>query len=54
MCKTQFQKDLKKLINKHSIENDSNTPDFILAKYLRKCLETFNEAVERRDKYNGK
>ena len=27
------------IINKYSLENESNTPDFILAEYLMKCLE---------------
>lgn len=31
-------KDLTELINKYSLENDSNTPDFILAEYLFDCL----------------
>ena len=52
MCK--FQKDLKKLLNEYSKESGSNTPDFILAKYLKKCLETFNEAIQRREEYYGR
>lgn len=54
MCKSKFQKDLKKLINEHSKENESDTPDFILAKYLKKCLDTFNEAIKRREEYYGR
>ena len=30
----EFIKELKTLINKHSIENGSNTPDFLLARYF--------------------
>ena len=40
-----FEKELENLINIHSMENDSDTPDFILAEYLRKCLAAFNVAV---------
>jgi hypothetical protein len=40
--KLEFKKELEGLINKYSMENDSNTPDFILADYLVKCLEAFN------------
>lgn len=43
-CVDQFQKELKELLNRHSMENDSNTPDFILATYLMNCLAAFNEA----------
>ena len=31
----------------------SDTPDFILAKYLRRCLENFNETLQERDKWSG-
>lgn len=50
-----FEKQLENLINRYSRENGSNTPDFILAKYLEDCLLTFNVAVNTRDKwYNFK
>ena len=50
---TEFEKELESLINRHSMENGSDTPDFILAKFLRGCLETFNSAVARRAKWYG-
>ena len=34
MKESQFQKELTALINEYSKENDSDTPDFILARYL--------------------
>ena len=43
----EFQKELEQLINKHSMENISDTPDFILAEYLVGCLRQFNEAHNR-------
>jgi len=46
---TDFEKELEHLINKHSLENESNTPDFILAQYLSKCLSNFNQAVQQRE-----
>jgi hypothetical protein len=50
-----FRRDLETLINKHSIENGSNTPDFILANYLVNCLDAFEIAVNRRTEwYNPK
>ena len=44
-----FGRELQALINKHSKENGSNTPDFILANYLKRCLNAFGVAVKERD-----
>ena len=49
-----FQQDLEKLINYYSQENGSNTPDFILAKFLNDCLNAFNEAIPQREKWYGR
>lgn len=46
-----FKKELTELINRHSIENDSDTPDFILASYLINCLNAYAETVKKRDKW---
>ena len=46
-----LRKELEELINKHSIENGSNTPDFMLADYLKGCLDTFNQIICARDKW---
>jgi hypothetical protein len=49
-----FRKDLEKLINSHSMENGSDTPDFILADFLTRCLEAFDAGVScRRGWYKG-
>ena len=45
--------DLRALLNSRSRENESNTPDFILAEYLVKCLETFELASNRREVWYG-
>jgi len=34
--------EFREIINRHSLENDSNTPDFILAEYLWDCLMSAN------------
>ncbi len=49
-----FEQELAALINKHSIENFSNTPDYVLASYLNNCLKTFGEAMIYRDHWYGK
>ena len=50
---SEFIEDLEDLINRNSKENDSNTPDFILANYLADCLDAFNKATTMRDKWYG-
>jgi len=49
-----FQDELESLINKHSQENGSDTPDFILASYMNECLLAFNSAVSARESWYGR
>ena len=49
MSTTDFRKRLLSLLNEESMENRSNTPDFILCNYLVSCLEAFDLAVVSRD-----
>lgn len=49
-----FHNELISLINRHSIENGSNTPDFILARYLMDCLDIFNKTVNCREVWYGR
>lgn len=51
--KGSFQKELERLINQYSVEGGSNTPDFILAEYLRCCLDVFDMVTRRRDEWYG-
>ena len=44
-----FREELTGLLNKHSMENAGNTPDYILASYLYNCLHAYNAAVCARD-----
>jgi hypothetical protein len=46
---TKFREELEKLINKMSLENNSDTPDFILAEYSEDCLTSFDKATNRRN-----
>lgn len=48
-----IEKDLADLINKQSRENRSNTPDFILAQYMARCLKALEDAVNARDSFYG-
>jgi len=49
-----FISELRNLINKHSMENASNTPDFILARYLTNCLRAWNQATQQRETWYGR
>jgi hypothetical protein len=43
-----FKRELEALINRWSMEGGSNTPDWILAQYLKSCLDAYNRAVQAR------
>jgi len=50
----KFVKELEHLINRCSQENASNTPDFILAQYMKSCLDAFDTAVQQRETWYGR
>lgn len=49
-----FERELEQLLNRHSMENDSDTPDFVLARYLVECLGAWNAAVQHRENWYGR
>lgn len=51
---SDFRAELEALINKHSMENGSNTPDFILADFLRGTLANFDLAIKARERWYGR
>lgn len=48
-----FEEDLRQVINRHSAESVSGTPDFILAHMLTEFLKAFNQAVVDRAEWRG-
>ncbi len=48
---TSLKKEISALINKHSREQESNTPDYILAEYLISSLKAFEVATNFRDSH---
>jgi len=54
MERGKFEKELAELLNQHSMENASDSPDFLLAEYLVGCLRTFNIAVASRENWYGR
>lgn len=49
-----FKEELASLINKHSLENGSNTPDYILAEYLVNCLQNYEAIHHQNELWYGK
>jgi hypothetical protein len=49
----KFEVGVESLINKLSLENASDTPDYISAEFLRKVFELFNSAIKQRTKWYG-
>lgn len=49
-----FGDELEELLNKYPKENRSDTPNFVLRKYLVGCLAVFNEAVRNREEHYGR
>ena len=46
-----FRKELTDLINKHSLEQYCNTPDFILADYLVACFNNYCNVKNDNDQW---
>ena len=53
-CPAAFVEDLTALLHRYSAENGSNTPDFILAAYLLKCLQAWHATVVHRETWYGR
>lgn len=51
---TEFTKELEHLINCKSLENGSNTPDFMLAEFLSQVMAAFDTTVNAREKWYGR
>jgi hypothetical protein len=51
---SHFESELRILINNNSMENGSDTPDWMLAQYLTNCLDNFNTTVKLREKWYGR
>lgn len=49
-----FQRELEALINRYSLENGSNTPDFILAQYLQDCLVAYERLHSAKEAWYAK
>ena len=51
---TDFEKELQSLLNRFSMENGSNTPDYVLAQFLSNCLNAWNQGIKERESWVGR
>ena len=49
-----FRSELESALNRCSMENSSNTPDWILAQFLVGCLDAFDAGVRARETWYGR
>lgn len=54
MTDIEFERELAAVLNRRSRENRSNTPDYILARYLIDALGVFETAVIARADWYGR
>ena len=47
----EFEKEIEFLLNKCGIDNELKTPDYILASYLCRCLNAYDELLSDLDKH---
>jgi hypothetical protein len=48
-----FKKDLESLLNRHCVDNELHTPDFILADHLVRALDALRHTSEWRERWFG-
>jgi hypothetical protein len=51
--RSEFRRELTALLNRHSIENDANIPDHILADYIINALAVLHAATASREDWYG-
>jgi len=49
-----LREDIEQAINRNSAENGSDTPDFILARFLTDALDAFDRATQSRNAWYAK
>lgn len=54
MTPPTLESELQSLLNYHSAESGSDTPDFILAAFLLGCLDAYNKTLVEREKWYGR
>lgn len=47
--RSPFESELRALLNRYGKDTETDTPDYILAEYLERCITAFDIAVNMRD-----
>jgi hypothetical protein len=50
----KFTEDLEHLINRHSVDSEARTPDFILAEMVSEFLLSVADATNKRERWYGR
>lgn len=48
-----FEKELENLISRYSKDEESNTPDYIIAEFMKNSMDIFHRATKLRDNWYG-
>ena len=51
--KRNLKRELAGLLNEHSAENASDTPDYLLAEFMLDSLNAYERATQKRDAWYG-
>lgn len=54
MENTNLEEEMANVLNRFCAENESNTPDWILAQFLLNCLSAWNRGVQQRETLYGR
>ena len=49
---SEFRRNIEAALNRNSAEKGSDTPDYILARFIEECLLAFDQAVRDRDEWH--
>lgn len=49
----EFEKELAQLINRHSVENEVDMPDFVLAKMICRMIEAMGPSIKKNLDWHG-
>lgn len=53
VAELDFERELAALLNKYSMDNATNTPDFILARHIIRDLDTYRETKQENDSWHN-
>jgi hypothetical protein len=54
MINEELTDELASLLNRYSVDNDTNTPDFILAEMVAEFLQVYASSTVKRERWFGR